>query len=720
MARTLATVCLSLACALAGAQSAPERLRVGGDQIYPPFEWLDSDGQPRGFNVELMRLLADDAGVELEFQLGNWPDTVAALQSGELDVVPMFVSDDRRQRFRFTNVYVYQTHAFFGREDAAPVDISEYPSGWDVVVEADSFAATELARINPEVRPRLAVNTFDALRLVAIGEVEYALVAAPVAGELIDREGWEIVRRSPPLWPRGYAFAVRGDRPELARWLQLRLFESISSSQFLTLYERWSDRIEPDVRARGVLRRLVPIIVALGLILVAFLAWNFTLRRQVARRTRDVTSELEQRREAERHAQELARREPITNLYNVRYFCGKCAQLIERQPDSRSAELMLVRLVELETVVRTFGYHAAEKMLLAFSRALCQAFDQPVAHLGRGTFAVFDIAGRANARLDALHDMIRQDKVLIYPRFIAGSAFYPDDDAQIGELLQKAELALVESHARQCRWTRYHGALQSDETDLRIIESFHGDRVPGLWFALQPQIALSDRKPRAAELLARWNHPELGEIEPGRFVPLLESAGLVGKLTRAAMTSAITLLESLPADHDLRLSINASARDLSDPGFANRLAATLEQADGAADKLKLEITETGLIYDREIVLKNLCALTEQGVTISVDDFGIGYSSLDYISRFPVSEVKIDRSFIARMLDCSRDFSIVRSTIAMAHELKMVVVGEGCETEAQLGMLTELDCDLAQGWVVGYPEPAEQFIDRLGARAKRGA
>jgi len=116
----------------------------------------------------------------------------------------------------------------------------------------------------------------------------------------------------------------------------------------------------------------------------------------------------------------------------------------------------------------------------------------------------------------------------------------------------------------------------------------------------------------------------------------------------------------------------------------------------------------------------LCALTEQGVTISVDDFGIGYSSLDYISRFPVSEVKIDRSFIARMLDCSRDFSIVRSTIAMAHELKMVVVGEGCETEAQLGMLTELDCDLAQGWVVGYPEPAEQFIDRLGARAKRGA
>ena len=128
--------------------------------------------------------------------------------------------------------------------------------------------------------------------------------------------------------------------------------------------------------------------------------------------------------------------------------------------------------------------------------------------------------------------------------------------------------------------------------------------------------------------------------------------------------------------------------------------------------LKLEITETGLINDRAAVRENVEHLARNGLIVSIDDFGTGYSTLDYISRFPISEVKIDSSFVIRMLDSRRDRSIVRSTIAMAHEMDMKVVGEGAETPAHLRALGDLGCDLAQGWAVGYPQPKSEFMELL--------
>jgi len=708
---------LLLMMSLGWAAEPPARLVVGGDAMYPPFEWLEDSGQPRGFNVELIRMLAANDGVEVEFRLGAWPDALAALDRGDVDTVPMFVSEPRQQRYRFTNVYVYQTHALFGRAGWPAVDPSGGFEGLRLAVESGSLAETELARLGAPPAAATTPNTEQALRLVERGEVDYALLAAPVAVELIGVNDWGIERKSPPLWPRGYAFAVRDDREALADWLQASLVDAVADGRYLELYNRWADRVEPGRdRAADWLRFTLWALAALALAGAAFVIWNFSLRRQVAERTREVVEELESRRQAERRSRDLARREPITGLYNVRYFCGKCAELLEEASQPAAAELMLIRLVELESVIRTFGYHVAERMVLGFGEAVNRTFSDPVAHLGRGTFAVFDRNGAASKQLDRLQQAVYDNESLVHPRFVAGSAFCPEDDVEVGELLQKAELALAESQARQCRWTRYHSALQYDPVDLRIVESFRVESVAGLWFALQPQIRLADRRLCSAELLARWNHPDLGEIEPVRFIPLLENAGLIGRLTEQACAAATDTLNGMGGADDLTLSVNASVRDLLDPQFARRVARRLEDRGVPGRRLKLEITETGLISDRETVRVNLLTLTELGVTISIDDFGTGYSSLDYLSRFPIREVKIDRSFVVRMLESSRDLSIVRSTIAMAHELDMVVVGEGCETDAHIDRLAELGCDLAQGWAVGYPVPAAQFRQRAGSGA----
>jgi len=354
---------------------------------------------------------------------------------------------------------------------------------------------------------------------------------------------------------------------------------------------------------------------------------------------------------------------------------------------------MLIRLLEVETVVRAFGYQVAEKMVMGFSEALRRTFDEPIAHLGRGTFAVFEPAGSVNDRLDSLEEAISRDETLVHPRFIAGSARYPDDDTDINDLLHKAELALAESLSQQCRWTAYRTDLQSDPVDLKIIHSVHENDFEGLGFLVQPQIALADGSICAGELLARWNHPELGELHPARFIPLLESAGLIGRLTGYACDEACALLGRLNApDRPFQASVNVSVRDLVDASFHARIASLLEEHRVAARMLKFEITETGLINDRAAVRENLERVARLGVTVSMDDFGTGYSTLDYISRFPISEVKIDSSFVIRMLESPRDMSIVRSTIAMAHEMDMRVVGEG------------------------YPQPRDSFIGVLRERA----
>ncbi|MBL38860.1 MAG: hypothetical protein CMP07_10680 [Xanthomonadales bacterium] len=699
---------------LAADELPQESLRVGGDAASPPFEWTAGDGSIEGFNVELMRLIGAPEGLEVEFQLGSWPETLAALDRGELDIVPMFVSDQRLERYSFTTVYYYQTHALFSRPGLPPIEDIDRIGGLDLVVEARSFAAGELERLDGDSDPELSSNTLEALRTVVDGRADYALLAAPVARELIRRNGWDIERKSVPFWPRGYAFAVRRDNQALADWLQARLATLMGNGEFLELYANWSERLEvgsdysPDYVAM-----VQWLLAATGAALLLIAAWNLGLRRQVAQRTRMIREELRHRKRAERQAREMSRRESTTGLANVRHFRNRVDRLLADRSDSARREVMLVRLLDFDSVLRSFGYQVAESMIDGFAQALRETFSPPIAYLGRGTFAVFSETGNAGQQLDALEDALKRVDVLVYPRFVCGSAFAPDDACDSTGLMQKAELAMAESQSLQRRWTPYVDSLQSDPMDIRIIESFRNDRIPGLGFAFQPQLELPGNSVCGCELLARWNHPELGELSPARFVPLLEGAGLTGKLSQLGLGEAVDVSSALRAlGLETAVSVNVSTRDLLEPEFFHRVAALLRSRSIPESKLKLEITETSLLQDRDAVRSNLDRLAELGVTISIDDFGTGYSSLDYISRFPVSEVKIDRMFVSRMLASRRDRSIVRSTIHMAHEMDMSVVAEGVETSEHLDVLREFGCDIAQGWAIGYPQPRAEFVELL--------
>jgi EAL domain-containing protein (putative c-di-GMP-specific phosphodiesterase class I) len=221
----------------------------------------------------------------------------------------------------------------------------------------------------------------------------------------------------------------------------------------------------------------------------------------------------------------------------------------------------------------------------------------------------------------------------------------------------------------------------------------------------QSTVALADGAPVGMEALARWRHPKRGLLSPNAFIDLAEETGLIVPLGRQILT---TVLAEMPAAEigirPLRVSVNLSARQLTQPDLAATVESALSQAGVPPDRLSLEITESVLLTDSTAMQAVIGQLKQIGVALSLDDFGTGHSSMDYLKFLPVDELKIERRFVAGLLSDERDRAIVTAITHLAHDLGLRVVAEGVETIEQADLLRHLGCDIGQGYFFGRPEP----------------
>jgi EAL domain-containing protein (putative c-di-GMP-specific phosphodiesterase class I) len=230
----------------------------------------------------------------------------------------------------------------------------------------------------------------------------------------------------------------------------------------------------------------------------------------------------------------------------------------------------------------------------------------------------------------------------------------------------------------------------------------------------QPIMHIDGTRVHGAEGLVRWRHPELGLLPPSDFIPIVEQTALIGPLTRYVLERAVVdCARWRAAGHELTVSVNLSVRNLLDPELPSVIGNLLARHGLTPEALQLEITESMLMSDPDRSLVTLTALSELGVGLSVDDYGTGYSSLANLRRFPIDELKLDRSFVSPMLSDENDLIIVRSTINLGHDLGLNVVAEGVEDEATLARLTALGCDLAQGYHFSKPLPSHDFDAFVG-------
>ena len=386
--------------------------------------------------------------------------------------------------------------------------------------------------------------------------------------------------------------------------------------------------------------------------------------------------------------------------------------------------LVRIDLLGLDIIRSIAGAGAGDRVLQVIAERLGAVEGEPLS-LGRGSFAVVlqqatpqaaassslaesRIARAAQALLQAVHEPIQLDDLPVALRCRAGVAIYPDHGISADSLSRAAEMACAAAHERHVPSLVYHAGLEPDPRSLTLLADLgHAIDEGSLGYALQPKLDLALGRFTGAEMLVRWRHPTYGPLSPGVFVPLAEKMGLIGEMSRYLVGCAARhCREWRAAGIPLSLSVNLSVNDLADPELVE---AIIGEADGLDGALMLEVTETAAMHDPNIVLAAVQRLHQNGMRISLDDFGTGYSSLTYLQRLAPDEVKIDRSFISRVLESRSDRAIVRTSIQLAHDIGASVTAEGIEDSDTLAWLTDAGCDAAQGFAIARPMPVEDLL-----------
>jgi diguanylate cyclase (GGDEF)-like protein len=304
-----------------------------------------------------------------------------------------------------------------------------------------------------------------------------------------------------------------------------------------------------------------------------------------------------------------------------------------------------------------------------------------------------------------------------------GVALYPDDGPSIEALRRNADTAMYRAKAdgkARCRF--FEPQMDAALAERRQLETGLRRAVAENLFTVvyQPIVDSDSHSPVAFEALVRWADTELGNIVPGRFIPIAEETGLIVPMGEFVLRQACHDAAGWP--NPLPVAVNLSAVQFRRKGLVDAVRSALEESGLPGDRLELEITETLLIENREEVLRLLNELKALGVRVVMDDFGTGYSSLSYLQGFPFDKIKIDRVFVSELATNSQDASIVRAVAAMGRSLRMRVVAEGVETDAQADIVRSLGCDEIQGFLIATPMVAGDvgaFLeDYAGRRARR--
>jgi predicted signal transduction protein with EAL and GGDEF domain len=370
------------------------------------------------------------------------------------------------------------------------------------------------------------------------------------------------------------------------------------------------------------------------------------------------------------------------------------------------------------------GHGSGDTVLQELARRLEDAVDgTTVARLGGDEFAIVlrTVAGPAGALdaarrvLSVFRSPIAVDGLPIELDASIGVAVSPAHGTTASTLMQRADIAMYVAK-RTHSGIELFAADQDGSSRVRLTmlgELRHAIEADELELYYQPQLELRTGAIRGFEALVRWNHPVRGVLAPGEFLPVAEHTGLVRPLTRRVLELATRQSEQWRAEGvALPISVNLSASNLHDTELPTVVRLLLEAHGLPSDAINFEITESTIMHDSVRAVEVVKSLRALGARISIDDFGTGYSSFAYLQQLAVDEIKVDMSFVLGMVDKADDATIVRTTIALGHSLRLEVVAEGVETSEALVMLREMGCDLAQGYWLSRPLPAPQALEWL--------
>lgn len=433
---------------------------------------------------------------------------------------------------------------------------------------------------------------------------------------------------------------------------------------------------------------------------------------------RDVTDQ----KEWEERLKHSVNYDPLTDLPNRNLFTDRLTQALARAPWSkRRAGILFLDLNRFKVINDTLGHEVGDLLLknVAARLVTCIRTGDTVAHFGGDKFAILleDLA-----QADDIPKVLQKVLAFFSESFLIeghelfttpsiGVSVYPNDGKDVESLLKCSNTALLRAKEQGSPYQFYLPTMNVKASQRLALESGLRHALERQEFLLhyQPKVAIKTGRIVGMEALVRWRHPEKGIVPPAEFIPLAEETGLIIPIGEWVLRTACiqTKTWQTAGMAPIRVAVNLSARQLQNQNLVEIVERALSESGLEPNFLELELTESVLMQNLEHNSVSLDKLHRMGVEIAIDDFGTGYSSLAYLKRFPISSLKIDRSFVRDLTLESDSQAIVKTIITLARSLKRKVVAEGVETEEQLEILRSLDCDEMQGYLFNKPVPVDE-------------
>ncbi len=694
-----------------------DSITVGGDHDFPPYEFIDDNGQPAGLHIDLLEAIGAERGFEVNFRLGPWAESREAIIEGDIDVLPMYVAGFRRPEIAFSEPHVIIYHEIFIPIDGEPFRSIEQLAGKRVIVQDGAWVLESLLDMNLEADLTLVETERAALRLLARGEHDAALVSEIVGRRTLMEENLDgLTTSGPALLPVEYALAVASGNQALLAELNAGLEALKASGRFNALHRDWLGRLSDQPGHRS--GQWLPIIVAVAVLVLlgaALVAWQFRQRSSKRLSGRgnidfhyhhDALTGLPNRAGLEKHLQ---------------------SRLRERSQQPGHFALLHIDLDQFKLVNDSGNYQIGDRVLNNIADLIKRQLGRRdvLARLGSDEFCVL-LAEADETRARSIAETLRSS--LENERFEAGDdslqvtasfglTVADEPQASIGELLKRSEAAChagKESgrnrvhvyHPDDETLARRHGAMRwAHETRLALAEQ----RLALYYQTIEPARADAGSD-ICIELLLRMNLSDGRVASAGEFVPAAEKYFIAHQLDRWVVATAFSWL----ARHRDRLGnitrvyINISARSLGDDRFLPYVLEQFQTHQVPPELIGFELTETAMMTHLDTGLATIQRLRAMGCTLALDDFGVGISSMAYLKKLPVDILKIDGSFSRASVDSERERALLAEINELGHVLGKITVAEQVETQAIRDMMVEIGVDRVQGWAMSRPRPLEEM------------
>jgi len=539
----------------------------------------------------------------------------------------------------------------------------------------------------------------EAERLSALANATFDAIVISVDGRILDgnRTFEELIGYSiNELEMRGlYEFVDN----ELAGTLEEHLVKAEKEPREVTLVSRTGERVPVEIRTRVISYRGIPTRVS-------------------------ALVDLRERKKAEAQILHLAQHDPLTDLPNRAVFNAELDQAICRcELNGQFAALLLIDLDRFKDINDLHGHPAGDTVIRMTAERLRQASREgdTVSRLGGDEFAVIQNSIQfANQAKDMALRLVQKlsepidcgEGLVLKPSASIGISLIGGQDAE-EQVISNADIALYNAKNKgRNTYCLFQTGMGDEVRQRRALEKGMTAALSEGQFELffQPRMSLSVPRIVGYEALIRWNHPERGTVSPTEFIPVAEASGQIVAIGKWVLAEALNIASQTILDANI--SINVSPVQFRDRNFVDDVEAAIKQSGVPPERIELEITENTLIEDNTRALSILTRLKTIGVKVALDDFGIGYSSLSYLSRFPFDCIKIDRSFVSEAKRNHGSLAIIETVVRLGKALHMRIVAEGVEDAEKLCLLAQHGCHEAQGYLIGMPVPTEKLTHEI--------